>query len=115
MTDIADVISTNCTCKECGYKHGNAPPGTHRRHTTERARSLSVDFFYGCARSNIKLTLQTANRISEMSDEEISGCLKHLGEQFWSVFGIILRNNPGFAAALKKAEDEYRKSQMEKA
>ena len=47
MTDISDVISTSCTCKECGYKHGNAPPGTHRRHTTERARSLSVDFFYG--------------------------------------------------------------------
>ena len=26
MTDISDVISTSCTCKECGYKHGNKTP-----------------------------------------------------------------------------------------
>ena len=107
MTD-----NQSCTCKECISK-GDSPPGTIRRHTTEGTRSLSVDFFYGCALSNTKLTLQTANRISEMSKNESSACLKHLGQQFWTIFSVILQNNPEFALAMKKAEDQYRKSQQE--
>jgi hypothetical protein len=102
----------SCTCKECISREH--PPGTRLIHTTERARSLAVEFFYAWIHKDVNLSWEIADKISEMSKNEVLGCLAHLGNQFSDTYDYVVERFPAFAKIMENTEASYRKHQKEK-
>ena len=102
----------SCTCKECISREH--PPETRLIHTTERARSLSVEFFYAWIHKDVNLSWEIADKISEMPKNEVVECLAHLGNQFFDTFDYVVKRFHAFAKIVENTEASYRKHQREK-